>query len=92
MEHGSLVLYGTPIDLPDQVRPAIKAPVNTPLLPERAPVTFVGPDTAVVVDSRTGMPTQLYFERTAEGRIGWFSIGGVLLIPRFDAHTQGAAQ
>jgi hypothetical protein len=81
-EDGGLVLYSTPIDLPDQVQLAIKAPTNTPLLPARAPLTFTAADAAVVVDPATGVATSLFFVRTPDGRIGWFSVGGVLLFPR----------
>jgi CubicO group peptidase (beta-lactamase class C family) len=81
-EDGGAVLYSTPIDLPDQVQLAIKAPINTPLLPARAALTFTAADAAVVVDPATGVATPLFFVRTPDGRVGWFSVGGVLLFPR----------
>jgi CubicO group peptidase (beta-lactamase class C family) len=81
-EDDGLVLYSTPIPLPDQVQLAIKAPTNTPLLPARAPLTFTAADAAVVVDPATGVATPLFFVRTPDGRVGWFSVGGVLLFPR----------
>jgi CubicO group peptidase (beta-lactamase class C family) len=90
-EDGGLVLYATPIDLPDQVQLAVKAPTNTPMLPERSPLTLTAPDTAVVVDLATGAPTQLNFVRTADGHVGWFAIGGALLFPR-DNHAVPSAR
>jgi CubicO group peptidase (beta-lactamase class C family) len=87
-EDGALVMEATPIDLPDQVQLAIKAPTNTPILPDRAPLTFTAADTAVVVDPVTGAPTQLWFVRTSDGHVRWFSIGGALLFPRIDAQIQ----
>jgi Beta-lactamase len=89
-EDSGLVLYATPIELPDQVQLAIPAPTNTPILPERAPLSFTEVDTAVVVDPASGAPTQLNFVRTPDGKVDWFAIGGALMFPRVDGRAPDA--
>ena len=82
VEDGALVLRSTPIDLPDQVRLAVKTPVNTPDLPPRAPLTFLAPDLAITGGDT---PTPIHFVRRPDGRVGWLSVYGLLLFPRVDA-------
>jgi len=84
-QDGQLILYSMPVGACDRVQLEIEAPTNARVLVTRGSLLFVAPDTAVVVDAATGVPTTFFFVRTSDGRVGWLDVGGVVRLPHLDA-------